>query len=196
MANPLLSIKTLIDHYQSIQNYQVTIRSTHLNGVDEIRYFYQKPGFVRMEFIEPHAGVVLIYNPKSDEVRVWPFGAGRFPWFDLKPENPLILSPQGQRIDRSDVGSLFVNLATLESNGRTQSLGEELIDGVLTQHLAIIGQESFVLGQVHRFDVWVDVMYQFPVKIVSTNLQGTIIETVLMTSLGINEPFPNSLFNP
>ncbi len=48
-----------IEHYQTVESYRVTIRSFHEGGEEQIRYYFRKPGFVRMEFILPHAGAAL-----------------------------------------------------------------------------------------------------------------------------------------
>ena len=63
-----------IDNYRQIESYVVTIHSTSKNNIQNIKYYYKRPGFVRMDFINPHDGVVLIYNPITDRVNLWPFG--------------------------------------------------------------------------------------------------------------------------
>lgn len=117
-GTPLSLLDDAIEHYRTVENYQVTLRAFRAEGEDHLRYFYRKPGFVRMEFICPHAGAVLVYSPFTRHVRLWPFGAGRFPELSLRPHNPLIRSPRGQTVDRSDVGALFNNVRTLLEQGQ------------------------------------------------------------------------------
>src|SRR4030067_3612669 len=112
-----------IEHYQTAESYRVTIRSFHAGGEEHIRYYYRKPGFVRLEFIRPHDGAVLVYNPSTQRVRLWPFGAGRFPELNLNPGNLLIRSSRGQHVDRSDVGALFENVRTLREGGNAEVSG-------------------------------------------------------------------------
>ena len=76
-----------IEHYQTVESYRVTIRSFHSGGDENIHYYYKKPGFVRMEFVHPHAGAVLVYNPNTRRVRLRPFGTGHFPELELSPGN-------------------------------------------------------------------------------------------------------------
>jgi len=61
-------LASAIEHYRTVENYRVTIHSMHADGEEYIRYYYKKPGFARMEFIRPHAGTVLIYNPTTQSV--------------------------------------------------------------------------------------------------------------------------------
>jgi outer membrane lipoprotein-sorting protein len=185
-----------IKHYHTVESYRVTIHSFHADGEAHIRYYYRKPGFVRMEFIRPHDGAVLVYNPLTQRVRLWPFGAGRFPEFNLSPGNPLIRSSGGQHIDRSDIGALFENVRTLQAGGNIEILGEESVDGQTTLHMVATGTGRFAVADVHRYELWLDTVNQFPVKVISRDQQGTIIETVMMEALEINATLPEMLFNP
>lgn len=185
-----------IEHYQAIESYRVTIRSFHSGGDEYINYYYRKPGFVRMEFVHPHGGAVLVYNPDTRRVRLWPFGAGHFPELELSPGNSLIQSMRGQRVDRSDVGALFENVHTLWESGSAEMLDEENINGRTVQHFTVTGARDFVVSGVHRYELWLDTATQFPTRIISSDQQGDIIETVIMEDLKINPTLPEALFNP
>lgn len=64
--------------FDQIQSYQVVMRSSSTTEASKIiRYSYKKPGYVRMDFTQPHAGAVLTYNPDSGKVTLWPFGLER-----------------------------------------------------------------------------------------------------------------------
>ena len=191
--DPLISA---IEHYHTVESYRVTIHSFHADGEEHIRYHYRKPGFVRMEFIRPHDGAVLVYNPITRRVRLWPFGAGHFPEFNLSPGNPLIRSSRGQHIDRSDIGALFENARTLRAGGNAEILGEESVDGHTILHLVVTGAGNFAVADVHRYELWLDTASQFPVKVISRDQQDAIIETVTMEALEINATLPETLFNP
>lgn len=185
-----------IEHYHTVKSYRVTIRSFHADVEEHIRYYYKKPGFVRMEFIRPHDGAVLVYNPLTQRVRLWPFGAGHFSEFNLNPDNPLIRSSRGQRVDRSDVGALFENIRTLRVGGNAEILGEENEGGHKILHLVVTGAGGFAVADVHRYELWLDTVSQFPVKVISRDQQHAIIETVIMEDLDVNATLPDTLLNP
>ena len=195
-GTPTDPLASAIEHYRTVESYRVTIHSTHSDGEEYIRYYYKKPGFVRMEFIRPHAGTVLIYNPTTQSVRLWPFGVQYFPSLSLNPGNPLIKSSRGQRVDRSDVGALFENARTLRNGGTAEILGKESVDGRTVLHLVVTGAEGFALAGVHRYELWLDTESQFPVKVISRDLHDTLLETVMMEGLEINAALPDKLFNP
>lgn len=189
-------LASAIEHYDTVKSYRVNIQSFHADGEEHIRYYYRKPGFVRMEFIRPHDGAVLVYNPLTQRARLWPFGAGHFPEFNLSPGNPLIRSSRGQQVDRSDVGALFENIRTLQARGNAEILGEENVDGHTILHLVVIGTGGIAVAGVHRYELWLDTVNQFPVKVISRDQQNAIIETVMMEALEINTTLPEALFNP
>jgi len=189
-------LASAIEHYRTVDSYRVTIHSTHADGEEHIRYYYKKPGFVRMEFIRPHAGAVLIYNPTTQSVRLWPFGVKHFPELSLSPGNPLIRSSRGQRVDHSDVGMLFENVRALREGGNAEVSGKDIMDGRTVLHLIVTGAGNFVVAGVHRHELWLDTESQFPVKGISRDRQDAIIETVMMEDLEINATLPETLFNP
>lgn len=186
-----------IEHFRTVETYQVTLRSAHAEGESQLRYSYRKPGFVRMDFIRPHAGAVLVYSPLTRRVRLWPFGAGRFPELTLSPRNPLVQGPGGQSVDRSDVGALFDHVRTLLEQGRAETRGEvRMADGRTAVHLVVTGAPGVTAAGVHRYELWLDTASRFPVKVVSRNPAGAVIETVTLDDLDINAPLPAVLFDP
>lgn len=185
-----------IERYRKVESYRVTIRSVHADAEEHLRYFYQKPGFVRMEFIRPHTGAVLVYSPATQRVRLWPFGAGRFPELNLSPGNPLIQSSRRQRVDQSDVGVLLGNMQMLAQDGSLGATDEQALAGRQVLHLKVTGTGSLTVAGVHRYELWLDAASLFPVKVISRDLQDAIIETVHMEDAEIDVPLPMNLFNP
>lgn len=194
-ANSPDPVDAAIERYRTVESYRVTLRSSYGDQSDIIRYSYKKPGFVRMDFVQPHKGVVLIYSPLTKDVRLWPFG-GRFFSLTLSPENRLVQSPTGHRVDRSDIGALLDNVKALQRNGRTSVLGEEIVSGKNTTRLVVAGTGTFVVDNVHRYELWLDHVTLLPLKAVSRDLMDEIIETVLMDDLNLNIKLGDELFNP
>lgn len=189
-------LASAIEHFRTIETYQVTIHSFHADGEEQIRYYYKKPGFVRMEFIRPHAGALLVYSPITQRVRLWPFGAKHFPELNLSPRNPLIQSPRGENVDQSDIGALFGNVRTLLEHGTAEVLGEDSVAGRTTQHLVATGVPGFTVAGVHRYELWLDTSSQLPVRVISRNQDDAVLETVMLDALEINVPLTETLFNP
>jgi hypothetical protein len=109
--------------FNNLTSYQVMMRSSSPSDESKIiRYSFQKPGYVRMDFTQPHSGAVLIFNPVSGKVTLWPFGVGTLPILHLSPTNSLIQDERGHRVDRSDIGVLLGNIRHLQREGQQPQL--------------------------------------------------------------------------
>ena len=192
----LAPLADAIEHYRTIETYRVTLHSSRADGEDHLRYFYRKPGFVRIEFIRPHAGAVLVYSPLTRRVRMWPLGAGRFPELGLSPRNPLVRSLGGQTVDKSDVGALFDHVRALLEQGQAGTVAEERVAGRTTLHLVVTAAPGVTVAGVHRYDLWLDPTSQFPLEVISRDQEDAVIETVTMDALEINAPLADTLFDP
>ncbi|HKM95828.1 MAG TPA: DUF1571 domain-containing protein [Buttiauxella sp.] len=192
-TDPLL---LALQHFEQLQTYQVRVRS--VSPQDEtkiIRYSYRKPGYVRMDFTQPHSGAALIYNPVNGKVKLWPFGVGTFPVLNLAPTDSLIKDANGHRVDQADFGVLLKNIRSLQHEGTT-TLGEEKIMGKSTLHLTVVGPAGKTVDAVHQFDIWLDKQTGFPTKVISYALHGKMLETVFMEAMVINKHFPPDFFAP
>ena len=189
-------LASAVARYSQVASYRVTIHSFHADAEEHLRYFYQKPGFVRMEFIRPHAGAVLVYDPSTQRVRLWPLGVGRFPELNLSPANPLVQSSRHQRIDHSDVGALLDHWQRLRQGGHLVPADEQMLAGRKVLHLSVMGAASATVAGVHHYEIWLDAASLFPVKVISRDLRDAIVETVHMENAEINVPLLMSLFIP
>jgi outer membrane lipoprotein-sorting protein len=187
-------IQAALDHYQQVTGYEATLSSHSGRGREIIRYAYRKPGLVRIEFVTPHRGAVLIYDPDSGAAKLWPFGYRRLPALSLSPSNPLIQSPTGQRVDRSDVGVLYRNVQALQARGATEVVGVEDMGPREAVHVEVRGNDGCAVGAVAGYRLWLDRDSGFPLKVVSIDGTGRVIETVEMTELRIAPDFPEDFF--
>ncbi|GAA3526918.1 hypothetical protein [Zobellella aerophila] len=183
--------------FERLSSYRLTLRSLGPRDMQVMRYGYRKPGFVRMDLISPFKGAVLIYSPLSRRVRLWPFGSPhRHPGFSLSPDNRLVRSAKGHRVDQSDVGTLLANLQALQRQGETGLLGETSIGEKSALHLIVDGMGRATVGEVARYEVWLDSGSLFPLKVVSFGRQGQEIETVLLENIELDPRLPDDFFTP
>lgn len=187
-------ISIAIENYKGVESYSVTLRSVDDEDFSEIiRYYYKKPGFVRMELIKPHKGAILIYSPFTREVR--PFSFWKSFVLTLSPDNRLVKSSRGHRIDASDIGELLRTVKKLQDKGKTKILKEEVVEGKLTMLVSIEGEDDFTVDGVHRYLLWLDKMSFLPLKVSSFDISGNLIEEVLMDDLIINLRLDDSFFS-
>ena len=194
MADPLTEAET---RFRALDTYQATVRSLAADGERQvIRYFYRRPGWVRIEFIQPYRGMVLIYDPGARRVRLWPFGLKYTPALTFAPDNPLLRNQRGHRVDRSDVGALLANLLALRARGSMSLLGDAEVAGRSATGFDIVGDAGVTVAGVHRYRVWLTHDTMFPLRVESLAVGGSLIETVDMEGVETDVTFPERFFTP
>lgn len=194
MADPLDEAQA---RFEALQGYQLALRSTAADGrVQQMRYFYRRPGWVRMEMIEPYRGLVLVYDPVAHRISLWPFGPERWPRLSLAPDNPLLRERHGHRVDRSDVGTLLARLQALRARGRLTPLGESALDGQAATGWEVAGEAGASAGRAQRLRVWLARETLFPIQVQSFGPDGAAIETVEMREVVTEPAPPEALFKP
>lgn len=147
--NPLASA---LESFHHVTTYRVTIQSMSGDSHQIIRYFFKRPGFVRMEFIKPHKEAVLVYRPDTKKARLRPFGFFKPLVLTLAPDNGLITDPQGHRVDLSDIGSFLETVKTLADKGKSRIMGDETISGRQALLVEVRGGEGITVnGNIHRY---------------------------------------------
>lgn len=183
-----------LNKFKSIQSYSATLYSDGNDEEEIILYSFKKPGFIRMDFIEPHKGATLIYSPVEEKVRLRPFGVFKPLVLTLNPTNSLITSARGHTVDHSDIGSLLENVNALSQKGSISILGEETIDGRTCSVVSVVGNEGETVDNLKRYDLWIDKKLRLPLKVIAFNSDGALVENVLIKNLQIDVQFPESFF--
>lgn len=192
-TNPLAAA---LERFDGVQSYRATLHSWSEDGPQVIRYHYRKPGFVRMEFVEPHGGAVLVYSPLTGRARLWPFGLGSFPKLDLSPGNRMIRGPRGHTVDQSDVGVLLRKAQQLERSGTQELVGEEAVGDRRAWRVAVTGAPGRNVDGVHRYDLWLADDGLFPLKAESRDPQQRLLESTTLDEVEIGVQFPDRFFDP
>jgi outer membrane lipoprotein-sorting protein len=176
-------------------SYRVTLHSTGGGSAETIKYAFKRPGFVRMEFVNPHKGAILVYDPVKKKARLRPFGFVKPLVMTLEPDNSLITSSRGHRVDASDTGAFLATVKKLAEKGKSRVIGRERIDAREALLVEVEGKEGeTVAGGVHRYLLWLDVRTNLPLKTQAFGSHGEMVEEVTMDDLEINVDLPDSFF--
>ncbi|WP_243363872.1 sigma-E factor regulatory protein RseB domain-containing protein [Fundidesulfovibrio terrae] len=172
------------------------MRTAYGDNVDTIRYFYKKPGKIRMEFMEPHAGTVLVYDPAKKAVTLRPFASERELNLTLGPGASLVKGPLGHRVDESDIGVMITRARLLMEHGQARVLGEENIGGRRTTILEVESGQGFSLAGTTRWLISLDEKNWLPLRIMAYGESGNLIEDLRMDDLELDVQMDDSLFRP
>lgn len=190
-ANP---IAEAMDSYKNISSYSVTLRSKSQNASETIKYYYKKPGFVRMEFIEPHSGALLVYDPAKKLVILRPFGSLKSFVLKLRPDDFLVRSSKGHTVAESDIGALLKRVSELQKNGITGVLGEEDIGGRKALIVSVAGKKGMTVDGSHKYLLWLEKGSFMPLRVRAYDSSDKLSEDVLMDDLRINPQIPENYF--
>jgi len=181
-------LQQAINQFQAITSYSTTMRSY---GKEEqiINYRYQKPGYVRMDFITPHKGAALVYRPDTGKVQLRPFGFIKPLTLTMEPTSKLVSSPSGHRVDESDIGVLLKKVQELAQQGALKVLREETIQQTTMVVVEINGEENVLVDGVHRYLLWMDKKLKLPRIVESYNNEGQLIEGLSLEDLILNPEF-------
>ena len=149
-----------------------------------------------MEFIRPHAGALLVYDPTTKKVTLRPFGFAKALALTVKPDNMLVKSVHGHQVDSSDIGALLRRVSLLQKNGRTTILGTEKVKESRTLMVSVEGENSFALEGTHRILLNLDETTWLPLKVRAFDTAGNLLEEVLLDGLKTNVTFDDALFRP
>lgn len=188
-------VKKLVAKFDSIQNYSAIITTSAGQDKNTMQYFFQKPGYAKMVFMQPHNGVSMTYDPLMETVLLQPFKSMRSVSLTLSPDNSLITSPQGHTIDKSDIGHLLDAIVELSENGEVKVLST-LNDNSLNKiNLEIKGLNGFTINKINRYSIKFDTECYFPTEVTAYSFDGTIMENVKLAELKIDTIFPTGIFD-
>jgi len=188
-------ISKALSAFDSLDTYSVTLKALCCDSDEEIKYAYKKPGFIRMDFINPHEGAALVYNPINKKVRLKPFGLFSFFKLTLNPDNSLITNPKGHQVDKSDIGALLRKMDTLLVNGYSEIKQSEDINDRLCDVYEIFDTNMFSVDDINKYKVWLDKEIYLPLKVEAFDTSNVLIESVLMDDLQINVTFDEDFFD-
>lgn len=183
--DPLLSEMTAA--FNALTNYTTLLDSEGEGERSKILYTYKKPGFIRMDFIQPHKGSLLVFNPITNKATLRPFGQWFFA-FDLDPGNRLITDAKGHTVDQSDIGALIRAIQVSGREGSVSPLPPETLENLVCPGIRVEGAKTTYL-------VWVHPKLRLPVKVVKL-FGGGEKEVVFLRNLVVDTSLDDTLFTP
>ncbi len=189
-------LKKMEAAYAGVEDYRtnVEVKNYKSDGSSEIQkflYTFKKPKWVRIDFESPHSGMILTYPDKNGKVRVEPPGLAHIFKFDLSPENPLLRTPSGQRIDQTSLGLLIQNISHSLTDQRR---GTVHIDENAHVRIRVLAANHFHKSTVTLYRFSIDKHLWLPVRVEESTPEGELERTIIFQGLRINTGVPDSFF--
>lgn len=182
--------------YEQVEDYQMEteVKVYHEGQVVETErflYTFKKPDHIRIDMESPYAGMVLVYPGEDGRVAVKPGGLFGFLKLHLSPDNVLLRTAAGQRIDQTDLGLLIKNIDHSLTDRRH---GEVRVSGQDGQVLIeVLAEDHFLAGVLTLYHFFIDKTRWLPVEVREFTPDGILKREVrfrnLRTSIGVPESF-------
>ena len=183
--------------YAGVQDYRMRVASVvrkrgRPQEKTRLLYHFKRPDRFRIDFLEPHPGLALVYPTDSGKVHIQPGGFFRFFKISLDPGSARLEVSPGQRIDQADLGLLVRNIA--------RSLTEPLSGGPslrFTPEVVIAEVEAenhFQPGVRTRYEFWIDRQRWLPVRVREAVPDRRWERDVAFEELETNLGLPDALF--
>ena len=190
-SGPIEKAVKLFEEKYTSYFYVMKVNYDESEDIDMIiRYYYKKPGFVRMEMIKPFEGVVLTYDPIVKKAFLRPFKRLKNFVLELDPSNRLIRGPSDHRVDESDILTLLRTVLKLKENGleTVREEGKYIV-------VEVKGKNNYVVRKnIAKFLLKLYKDSLFPAYAASFDSDGELIEEVFFENIVINPKLKLELF--
>lgn len=188
-------VTKMMETFDGLVNYSALITTFEKESKTKMRYFYQKPGYTKMVFIEPHEGATLSYNPNTGRVVLRPFKSLRSVSMSLAPENSLIQSPRGHSIDKSDIGCFLRTMTELHKNGKAKIISGAIEYPSEKIIFEVTGSNDFSIDKINKYKVEFNSGLYFPTEVKAYSSDGELIEHMKLADVKIDQSFSSDTFD-
>ena len=190
-------LKNMEGAYEQVTDYQTTIEvKTYRRGGSfanqKFLYTFKKPDRIRLDFETPHRGMVLVYPDQNGKAVLRPPGLGRFFTLHLAPDNSLLRSSSGQRIDQTDLGLLIKNIGHSLTDQRRGPVEFAEDDGHF--RVRVLADDHFQKGVETRYQFFIDQKLWLPAEVEESTPEGRLERKINFHNLRINTGVPDSFF--
>jgi len=165
--------------FKKLEDYTCEVEQIfYQDGVENQRYlfkfYFKKETKIRVDFSQPHSGLVIFYNDKDKEATVMPFRLLPSLKFRISVDNPLMKTLAGQRINQTDMGYfirfMFKNLKGVEQKENDFREDNERVEFLFWAMDYI--EEKFP----EKYRISVSKKYWLPIRIERYDLQDRPLE--------------------
>ncbi|MGZ3538884.1 MAG: LolA family protein [Thermodesulfobacteriota bacterium] len=186
------AFKTVEDYTCEVE--QIFYQDGGENKRYQFKFYFKREKKIRVDFSYPYSSVTIFFKEGDKEVTVLPLRSLRAVKFRLSIDNPLILTPAGQRINQTDmdyfINFLLKNLEKVEQGTDEFSEDNDQIRFWLWGYDYIGGKNP------EKYRIIVSKRNWLPIRIERYDLEGKPLEASIIQGYAINAPLSDKLFVP
>jgi hypothetical protein len=155
-------------------------------------YTFKKPNQLRIDMQYPQPGTVLVYPDKQGKVTLRPGGWTGIVTLHLAPDNSMLASDSGARIDQSDIGLLLRNIRHSLTDQRRGEITLSEAEGRIS--IEVLADDHFQPGVQTLYRFVFDSARGLPLEEHEATPKGTPKRVTVFGKLKISIPIKDDFF--
>ena len=195
----LAAVQNMETAFRMLEDYSCEVEQIfYQNGMEDQRYrfkfYFKKVKRIRVDFLQPHPGLTIIYKDEETEATVIPFRSLPALRLRLSVDSPLMKTLAGQRINQTDMGYFidFVlkNLKKERQKEKTFYEDEQRFEFVLWALDYIAGKS------LEKYRISISKQFWLPIRIERYSPEGKLLEVSDIKNYVLNAHLEDSFFMP
>lgn len=190
-------LKRMEAAYDQVKDYQTDVeillfKEDGSSKTEKSLYTFKKPKSIRLDFVSPHPGMMLVYPDPEGKVLLKPQGVLSILTLHLTLDDPLLGSPSGQRLDQTDLGVLIVNIRHSVTDQRRGPVS--LSEDKEAIRIQVLADDHFREGVETRYQFLISKELWLPVEVGEATAQGVQEGRIIFHNLRTNINVSDDLF--
>ena len=190
-------LKKMEAAYDQVKDYQTEVEILLFKEdgsfkTEKSLYTFKKPKRIRLDFVSPHPGMILVYPDPYGKVLLKPQGVLSILTFHLALDDPLLGNPSGHRLDQSDLGVLIENIRHSVTDQRRGPVS--LSEDKEAIRIQVLADDHFREGVETRYQFLISKELWLPVEVGEATTNGVHEGRIIFRNLRTNINVPDDLF--
>jgi outer membrane lipoprotein-sorting protein len=193
------SVRKLGEAVAAMETYSCDVEQVFFReGQDDLhyrfRFHFKKGKGIRVDFSHPYTALTIFYGAAGGSATVVPFRSLPAIRFHFSPENPMLKTPAGQRIDQTDLG-YFVRFVR-ENREKVPQEGSESSEDAETVTFGLRALDYLQARSVETYRITLSKSTWFPVRIDRYGADGRPVERIHFLHVDLNPALSDRFFSP
>ena len=195
----LAVVQRMESAFKLVQDYSSEVEQIFYQDGGEnqrfrFKFYFKREKKIRVDFSRPYSSLTIFFREGDKEATVLPIRSLRALKFRLSIDNPLILTPAGQRINQTDM-DYFINFL-LKNLEKVKQGTDEFYEDKDQIRFWLWGYDYIGGKDLEKYRITISKQNWLPMRIERYNLEGKPLEVSIIQDYAINAPLSDKLFVP
>lgn len=183
--------------YDELTNYEAEVEVLFFSkqGISKSQtclYTFEKPNRIRLDFLSPDPGMILVYPDADGKVIMKPAGLLSPLTFHLALDDPLLQTPSGQQINQTDLGTLIRNIRHSVTDQRRGPIS--ISTDKDSVRIEVLADDHFRKEFETRYQFVIGKARWLPLEVDAATTKGVPTEKVVFRRFRENIDVPDGFF--